>query len=68
MMLFEIIYQTGRVISRAFGNDDNRVAFAAFARRSELVGNYFRRDFRLWNDDRHVVAEHREPMEARGTL
>lgn len=23
---------------------------------------------RLWNDDRHVVAEHREPMEARGTL
>jgi probable phosphoglycerate mutase len=22
----------------------------------------------LWNDDRHVVAEHREPMEARGTL
>ena len=23
---------------------------------------------RLWNDDRHVVEEHREPMEARGTL
>src|SRR5205823_1383748 len=23
---------------------------------------------RLWNDDRHVVEEHRAPLEARGTL
>ena len=23
---------------------------------------------RLWNDDRHAVEEHREPIEERGTL